>query len=350
MMEGTVFMAWGRFILAAAFVVAAGSLIGRLSGELGERFGLGRAWSGAVLLSFATTLPELVTTFTAIQRNAVGLALGGVTGTITFNLFILVLVDLIEPEGRPIYPRVSPQHMATGLLGCLLLGALIFGLALGQAFPSGSSTMGWGLTRAAPLMLLLFYFLGQRVLYTLARGTPREESPLRLRTVFDRWPTTALIGTYIAVAGVILAAGRSLVGSAETLAGVHRWGETFAGALLLGVVTSLPEISNAVACARQKEFDLSVGNVLGANAMVLVVLALAALVYPGGALFAAAPPRDALATVALAGIALTMQGTLLGALAIHSGHRVWRVGVASVLLAGLYLLSLVATHQFGGVR
>lgn len=350
MMEGAIFYAWGRFSLGAAFVVVAGSLIGRLSGELGERFGLGRAWSGAVLLSFATTLPELVTTFTAIQRGAVGLALGGVTGTITFNLFILVLVDLIEPEGTPIYPRLSQQHMATGLLGCLLLGVLIFGLALGQASPLGSLGPGLGLARAAPLLLLLFYFLGQRVLYTLARGTSREETPLRLRTAFDWWPTPALIGAYVVVAGVILAAGRSLVGSVETLAGLHRWGETFAGALLLGVVTSLPEISNAVACARQKEFDLSVGNVLGANAMVLVVLALAAVFYPGGALLAAVPPHDALAAVALAGIALVMQGTLLGALAVHSGHRVWRVGVASILLAGLYFLSLLATHRFGGVR
>lgn len=210
--------------------------------------------------------------------------------------------------------------------------------------------MGRALTRAAPLMLLLFYFLGQRVLYTLARGTPREESPLRLRTVFDRWSTAALFGTYVAVAGVILAAGRSLVGSAETLAGLHRWGQTFAGALLLGVVTSLPEISNAVVCAREKEFDLSVGNVLGANALVLVVLAVAAVFHPGGAPWAAAPARDALAAVALAGIALAMQGTFLGALAIHSGHRVWRVGVASILLAGLYFLGLAATHQFGGAR
>lgn len=349
-MEGSIFFAWARFALAGVFVVIAGSLIGRLSGELGERFGLGRAWSGAVLLSFATTLPELVTTFTAIQRNAFGLALGGVTGTIAFNLFILVLVDLIEPEGKPIYPRVSQQHMATGLLGCLLLGVLIFGLALGQAFPVGSSGAGLGLARAAPLLLLLFYFLGQRVLYALARGTPPEETPLRLRTAFDRWPTVGLMGVYVVVAGVILAAGRSLVGSAETLADRHGWGETFAGALLLGVVTSLPEISNAVACARQKEFDLSVGNVLGANALVLAVLALAALFYPGRALLAAVSGRDALAAMALAGIALAMQGTLLGALVIHSGHRVWRVGVASILLAGLYFLSLVATHQCGGVR
>ncbi|MBK6879298.1 MAG: hypothetical protein IPN65_04925 [Elusimicrobia bacterium] len=346
-MQETIFSAWGGFALAAAFVVAAGTLIGRLSGELGERFGLGRAWSGAVLLSFATTLPELVTTFTAVQRNALGLALGGVTGTITFNLFILVLVDLIEPEGTPIYPRLSQQHLATGLLGCLLLGVLVLGLSLGLAFPAGSLGVGHGLARAAPLFLLVFYFLGQRVLFTLARGTPREETPLRLRTVFDRAPTGALIGIYVVVAGVILAAGRSLVGSAEALADLHRWGDTFAGALLLGVVTSLPEISNAVACARQKEFDLALGNVLGANAMVLVVLAVVALVRPGGPLLAAVPGRDGLAAVALAGIGIVMQGTLLGALAIHSAHRVWRVGLASILLAFMYLLSLVITREFG---
>jgi hypothetical protein len=45
---------WAHFAVSAVFVVAAGLVIGRISGELGERWGLGRAWAGAVLLSFVS--------------------------------------------------------------------------------------------------------------------------------------------------------------------------------------------------------------------------------------------------------------------------------------------------------
>lgn len=148
------------------------------------------------------------------------------------------------------------------------------------------------------------------------------------------------------MAGVILAAGRSLVGSAEALADLHRWGDTFAGALLLGVVTSLPEISNAVACARQKNLILRWAMCWGRTPWCWWSWPWS-LWFARGPLLAAVPGRDGLAAVALAGIGIVMQGTLLGALAIHSAHRVWRVGLASILLAFMYLLSLVITREFG---
>jgi cation:H+ antiporter len=337
---------WFSFSACAALVVLAGVLIGRLSGEVGERLRLGRAWSGAVLLSIATTLPELVTTTTAVFRGAVALALGGVVGTMTFNLFILVLVDLIEPEGTSIYNRLSKNHLATGLLGCVLLGLLIVGLAMGVAFPTRASGGGHRLIALIPPLLVIFFLAGQYILFRMAQGTALEEKAMKMPTVFDRFSLPGLLLLYAAVAAVILLAGRGLAISVERIAAHYRWGATFAGATLLGVVTSLPEISNAVACARQKEFDLSLGNVLGANAMVLFVLALAGLFHTTGPLLAAVSARDGLSAISLAGVAIVMQGTLLGALAVQSATRVWRVGLASLALAVLYGLSLVVAYQF----
>ena len=56
---------WLPFGASACGVIGAGILIGQISGEIGERLRLGRAWAGAVLLSLATTLPELVATVTS---------------------------------------------------------------------------------------------------------------------------------------------------------------------------------------------------------------------------------------------------------------------------------------------
>jgi cation:H+ antiporter len=121
---------------------------------------------------------------------------------------------------------------------------------------------------------------------------------------------------------------------------------TFAGATMLGIVTSLPEITNALACARQREYDLAVGNVLGANAFVLVVLAAASLLA-GNRLFTGAPAGDAMSALVMAGLAVIMQVVALGALAVESRHHLKRLSAASIILAAVYAAALFVSYQFG---
>jgi cation:H+ antiporter len=306
---------------------------------LGERLGLGRAWAGAVLLAAATTLPELVTTVTSVLRGELGLAIGGLVGSVTFNLFILVLADLVDRE--PIYHRLSLAHLGTGLLGCVMLGLLIAGLAGGASGGLRIGRMG-----LLPLGMVAAYVLGQLVIFRMAKEAGPDRR-MKVPTVFDRFSLRALIGAYVAVGVVILVSARQLSISADLLAEHYGWAKTFAGATLLGVVTSLPEMTNALACARSKEHDLAVGNILGANAVVLTVLALADLLYPAGPLLWLVPANETRSAITMAGLAIAMQGTALGALAVRSRHRLWRLGAASLVLAGLYAASLRISYSLG---
>ncbi|MBL8022754.1 MAG: hypothetical protein JNK54_00530 [Elusimicrobia bacterium] len=341
-LPSTIDFLWMRFVLSALFVVAAGISIGRVSGELGERLGLGRAWSGAVFLSLATTLPELVSSVTVVLRGAPGMAVGGILGSIVFNLFILALVDLVGVDS--IYRRVSSNHVATGLLGCALLGTLVTGLSIGAG--GGGMSFGLGHVGLTPLTILALFALGQFVLLRLARGGSGEERRVNVSTVFNRMSLTGLFFVYAGIAGVILVSAYNLGVAAQGLASHYSLGATFAGAILLGVVTSLPEISNATACAKKREFDLAVGNILGANAIVLTVLAIADLFYFPGRILSLLSPGEALSSIAMAGIAIVMQAIVLGALASRSGDRVWRVGIASLLLTSLYGASLLISYRF----
>lgn len=336
---------WLRFFVSAVFVVAAGVSIGSVSGELGERLGLGRAWSGAVFLSLATTLPELVSSITVVLRGAPGMAVGGILGSIVFNLFILALVDLVGADS--IYRRVSSNHVATGLLGCALLGTLVIGLAIGSG--GGGMSFGLGHVGLTPLTILALFALGQFVLFRLARGGAGEEKRVKVSTVFNRMSLRGLWLVYAGIAVVILVSAYNLGVSAEGLASHYSLGATFAGAVLLGVVTSLPEITNASACAKEREFDLAVGNILGANAIVLTVLALADLSYFPGRILSLLSQGEALSSIAMAGIAIVMQAIVLGALASRSGDRIWRVGIASLLLTGFFGASLVISYRFSAI-
>jgi cation:H+ antiporter len=337
---------WVHFLAAALFVVGAGMLIGRVSGELGERLGLGRAWSGAVLLSLATTMPELVTTLTVTLRGQPGMAFGGIIGSAAFNLFILVVVDLIDPD--PIYNRISIQNVTTGLLGCALMGVVITGLSLGMA--NIGVTKGWGIGHVgiASIAIFLLYGVGQYVLFQQSRQPGEDRARMEMDTWLNRCSLRNIVLVYLGLITVIVIAANRLGVYAEGIAINYRLGATFAGATLLGIVTSLPEITNAVACARQKEFDLAMGNVLGANAFVLVVLAVADVFYTKGRLFYAVSHPQAISALTMAGVAIVMQSIVLGALASRSAHRIWRVGVTSVVLAILYGGGLFIAYHFPG--
>lgn len=337
---------WILFAVSALGVIGAGVWIGRVSGELGERLKLGEAWAGAVLLSLATTLPELVSTVTVAARGQAGMALGGVLGSITFNLFILASIDLADPQ--PLYPRLSFNHVATGLLGCMLLGLTIVGVALGNAGIGGPRGIGLGHVGAVSMAILAFYLLGQYALFRLARGNYGKTEKVRIKTGMDKWPLRKIVLIYTGLAAAIAVSAYSLGLSAEALAQRYSLGATFAGATLLGVVTSLPEITNAVVCVRQKEHDLAFGNILGANVMVLSVLFFADLCMVRDRLFHAVGQTEAVSAIVMAGLAVLMQGIAIGALAVRSADRLWRIGIASLLLAVLYGASLVIAYQFSG--
>ncbi|MDQ7772809.1 MAG: hypothetical protein RDU13_04720 [Elusimicrobiales bacterium] len=337
------FYDWLIFTTSALFVVGAGIMIGRASGELGERLGLGRAWAGAVLLSFATTLPELVTTVTVALKGAYGLALGGILGSVIFNLFILVLVDALNPD--PLYAgKLSRTHLATGLLGTGLLGVMMAGLALGMAQGGGHVQGSGALALVAPAAIIALYAFGQFVLFRMAKQS--FDRKMTLPGAFSGYSLKGVAAAYAVTAAVIVVAASSLANSVHRLSGHYGLSATFAGAVMLGIVTSLPEITNAVACARQREYDLAVGNVLGANAFVLVVLAAASL-PAGNGIFSGVSPADGISALVMAGLAVIMQVTALGALAVESAHQFKRLSFASMILAALYAANLYVSWQFG---
>lgn len=78
---------------------------------------------GTLLVGLATTLPELGTTFSAIRLGAFDLGVGNLFGSVTFNMTILLFMDVAYPRG-PLLAFVSRDHVLTILFGvtCLALG------------------------------------------------------------------------------------------------------------------------------------------------------------------------------------------------------------------------------------
>jgi cation:H+ antiporter len=83
-----------------------------------------------------------------------------------------------------------------------------------------------------------------------------------------------LLVIFLGCAGVIWGAGVVLADSTDVLFRRLRLGEALGGAILLAIVTNLPEIAITATAALAHQVDIAVGNILGGIAIQTAVLAL----------------------------------------------------------------------------
>ncbi len=81
--------------------------------EIAEQSGLGKTFVGTTLLAMCTSLPELVSTITAVRMGAFDLAIGNIFGSNAFNMILLVPLDMYYTGS--LLSKVSQTHAFTAL-------------------------------------------------------------------------------------------------------------------------------------------------------------------------------------------------------------------------------------------
>lgn len=122
-----------RLVLATLFcaagVAAAGVWLTRSADAAAAVLGLDDAAIGALGTGAISSLPELVTTVTAVRRGALSIALGGIMGGNAFDVLFLAAADLAYAEGSLYHAagRTLPFQLA---LTVLMVTILLLGLLL----------------------------------------------------------------------------------------------------------------------------------------------------------------------------------------------------------------------------
>jgi cation:H+ antiporter len=106
------------FLACAAVIFVTAPILAHTADQLAEITGLGRTFFGTVFVSTMTSLPEAISTFTAIRLGAIDMAIGNVLGSNAFNILILALTDVASPH--PVLSLASDTHLitATSILLC----------------------------------------------------------------------------------------------------------------------------------------------------------------------------------------------------------------------------------------
>jgi cation:H+ antiporter len=85
--------------------------------ELAMRTGLGRTFFGTVFVAMMTSLPEAVSTLSAMRLKANDMAIGNILGSNAFNMLILGLTDFASE--KPVLSLVADVHAITA--ACVII-------------------------------------------------------------------------------------------------------------------------------------------------------------------------------------------------------------------------------------
>jgi len=114
------------FGLAALALVIITPWMVSASARIAEITGLGTTFVGTTLVAIVTSLPEMVTTITAVRLGAADMAIGNLFGSNFFNMFALGLTDVFYLQGR-FLGVIDPAFLLVGMLGLLMTGLGLIG-------------------------------------------------------------------------------------------------------------------------------------------------------------------------------------------------------------------------------
>lgn len=328
------------FLLAGGVVVVAGTALARSGDQIATRTGLGGLLVGMLLLAAATSLPEIATDISAALAGAPDLAVGDLFGSSMANMAILAIIDLVH-RGR-VWPGVGLGHarlaaVAIGLTSVAVLAILV---------PPGIA-IGWvGLET----VFIVVAYVAAAAWMSRSRGEgkrARESSGEILAPTGWSEPEEAghslryEVALFGAAALAILVAAPFLALSGKGIADATGLGQTFVGALLLAIATSLPELVASLAAIRIGAYDLAVGNLFGSNAFNMTVLLAADVAYLPGPILAAVDPAQVVAGVG----AILLMSIALAAVVHGTRTRIRRLEPDALALLVTYVLLLGAVWR-----
>ena len=107
------------FLAAAAALGIVCPFMVRAAETISEITGLGTSFIGSTLVAFVTSLPEMVTSISAISIGAADMALGNLFGSNMFNMFGIGIADVFYTGGR-FLSTVDSSFIVIGMLGVLM--------------------------------------------------------------------------------------------------------------------------------------------------------------------------------------------------------------------------------------
>ena len=312
---GLIAVAVAIFVAGLILVIKGGDWFVDSASWFAEATGIPKFVVGATVVSFATTLPELLVSIRAAMNGSAQLAIGNAVGSVTANTTLIMGVSLVAMAG--IVGRRS-----FGLKGGLFLGAIVglTLLSLGGSLPVWSAFILW---------TIFIVFMVSNVIEG-KKGASTDEIDIYEKSEMPSKILFFLLGTVSIVFGA-----EFLVSSGKTIASSIGISETIIGFTVIALGTSLPELVTTLTAIKKKEASLSVGNIIGANIIDTTLILPLCAVLNGKAL-----PVEKINLVFDFPVCITACAVAVIPTIIQGKFKKWQ-GYALLTIYGLYMILLV---------
>ncbi len=296
------------FLLGLILIIKGGDVFVDSASWIAEKSGIPKFILGATIVSFITTLPELVASIIGTAEGSLGLAVGNAIGSVTANTGLIMSISIL------FMPAIINRKQYAFKMIILMVITIVLGLFL----------INGKLNIIESIIVLVFAiaFLVENVISAKAReekpvladGTEaandnQEENKEEAQTsievqekekakFFDYLKYTFsfktekelsskmevvlnIIKFILGGVGIYFGA-KLLVDKGTELATIMHISEDVIGLTLVAVGTSLPELVTTITAIVKKQSSLSVGNIVGANIIDMsVILPICAFVSGG---------------------------------------------------------------------
>ena len=273
------------FLLGLLLIIKGGDVFVDSASWIAEKSGIPKFIVGATIVSFITTLPELVASVIGTIEGSLGLAVGNAIGSVTANTGLIMAISII------FMPAIVDRKQYAFKSILLMLLTLLLGI-----FVLNGKLALW---QSIIISLFSIVFLIENVLSAKAMSQKpvlqeeadaqnneeqqeqEEEKAEEKGNFFDALKYTFSFNTektfsnkvtlllnilkfVIGGAGIYIGA-KLLVDKGTELATILHISEDIIGLTMIAIGTSLPELVTTLTAIAKKQSSLSIGNIVGAN-------------------------------------------------------------------------------------
>ncbi|MHB1355393.1 MAG: sodium:calcium antiporter [Anaerolineae bacterium] len=247
----------------AALVLCANVAVKKMI-DLAEYLKLSATFMGMTVLSLATSIPEITSHLTASASILTGaldykvgsaIVLGSNIGSDVVQQ-TLIMAAVVLVSGSLYFRRYFLWKSMIPMIGTTIM-CIVLGL------DGTYSRLDGGILFATFIAYTYYLYIDERKFYGTGNAPAPEEKPepaIKTRK-------QALVATFVGLGAMVLTvlAAQVVLGVTEQVVITTGVGGSLIGVVTLGIASALPELTTALAGARNKAHGISLGTLVGSN-------------------------------------------------------------------------------------
>lgn len=278
---------WWLFIvyaIALGLVIFLSNKVARYTDIIEKRTKVSGALMGGIVLAGITSLPELVTSITSSFLGEPELVQGDIYGS---NIFDICIIGVIMMFFAKLVKKTKiSKANAKFVLYCIIITALIIIEVVLGVFAGVSLTIPYVNINALTIISIVLYFVA---VFTTPTTKDIEQvragEHVNVKEDTPKHLLKPIIAKFVICAVLLVGVSIAITFLSNTIANEYGLNKGLAGALFLGLATSLPEIVGSFTLVKVGNYDAAYGNIIGSCLFNFMILGLADIFYFGGTVF-----------------------------------------------------------------